>query len=447
MTQKFYSTIDFNIILISSLLCACTVFWDHKLAFIPCGIYILCPFLYWLLSKFTFISTTKHNVKVDPANRFLPARNATYFLRIFAALTVFYTHSRIIFGVSAVHSNTFLSILTYLCAWMGMGIFFCLSGYLICDSFIRRKYLLSIKSIKKFYTDRLIRIITLTYLVSSVILILAKNFSPSLIFRLYSFAYNGDNGPVGIRPQWSLTTEIQFYVLFPTLLLSYLKLKSRHPKIYSPSKTFVMVLTLGIVFRFTTLACYGFNIICWSKLIYVPIINNIDYFLTGALAAFIANYFRDITKKYFSWFAIPLAIFCFLGWETLTYLAMELGKTQLQSYFAIFGPTVICIGMLPLLVYLGTKDFSGSGIFVRSVRFAGELTFPFYLVHIVVLLEVSSLLNNYHELPFFLQESISFVITIGVASLVLKMDQVTSPLLRNRTYKLFNIASSKDSQV
>jgi peptidoglycan/LPS O-acetylase OafA/YrhL len=172
----------------------------------------------------------------------------------------------------------------------GVWIFFTLSGYLMGKAFFAERYEISYQGFSKFYRNRVIRIFPLYYFVLFFQTILVypdglriENWGymlKPLTFTLALVPGNLVNGSL-----WSLSTEIQFYLLVPFIFLLTRNLVHR-------SKSFILVVMLGVAASFM-----GIRGLIWYSLydamradfwlyvrhIYYPLLTNLDLFLLGFL--------------------------------------------------------------------------------------------------------------------------------------------------------------------
>jgi peptidoglycan/LPS O-acetylase OafA/YrhL len=115
---------------------------------------------------------------------------------------------------------------------LGVNIFFVLSGFLITTLCLKEKALTGTLSLKKFYLRRILRIFPVAYLYLLVVALL--NYWLNLNIPLFQFLGAGFyilnlsyfrshdlKAPIGHF--WSLATEEQFYLIFPSILKSSFK--------------------------------------------------------------------------------------------------------------------------------------------------------------------------------------------------------------------------------
>ncbi len=108
--------------------------------------------------------------------------------------------------------------------FLGVDLFFVLSGYLITGILLRSKHLGTRDYFAKFYTRRALRIFPLYFLVFAVIMLAYGSrylsFLPlGLLFAANMGSVFGINAPPSATPYWSLAVEEQFYLIWPWLVL------------------------------------------------------------------------------------------------------------------------------------------------------------------------------------------------------------------------------------
>jgi peptidoglycan/LPS O-acetylase OafA/YrhL len=215
-------------------------------------------------------------------------------LRLFAFGCVWMTHSALLLKPLA---NVWdgAHFLLRGCAHQGMAVFFTLSGYLMGKAFARGRYAVNRKGLTSFYLNRALRIaplylfaqVTVMLLVRPELLTLAT--WPSLL-RLVTFTYYSSPlqaGPIGAL--WSLSTEMQYYLLAPFLyVLLAPALKSGRATALGLLSTAV----LGTLLRVLLFHAGGYWQVHgnpplynagsdWQVHRYTPLYINLDLFITG----------------------------------------------------------------------------------------------------------------------------------------------------------------------
>ncbi len=175
---------------------------------------------------------------------------------------------------------------------VAVWIFFCLSGYLMGKAFYSDRYELSCKGVLNFWRNRALRILPLysfNILLLSIFVFpeIFKAENLSLLLRLFTFTYQPylSQQPLQFNAVlWSLSTEVQFYLIVPFV---YAFLRNRIVN----QRTGYAVLSVII------LAVFSFKLLIWLalkkqitssmyyafKYWYAPLATNLDVFLIGLL--------------------------------------------------------------------------------------------------------------------------------------------------------------------
>jgi peptidoglycan/LPS O-acetylase OafA/YrhL len=117
--------------------------------------------------------------------------------------------------------------MTFFNGFLGVNIFFVLSGFLITTLCIKEKNLTGTLSLKQFYIRRILRIFPVAYLFLAVLAILNFFFHLQVagiqffgaFFYLVNFTYfKSHDWSWFTAHYWSLSVEEQFYIIFPFIL-------------------------------------------------------------------------------------------------------------------------------------------------------------------------------------------------------------------------------------
>ncbi len=175
-------------------------------------------------------------------------------------------------------------------SWLLLGdgivavwIFFALSGYLMGKAFYTYRYLPTVSGYKAFFMNRFLRICPLYYF---SVLIIAIFVYPEILkaekwfelFRILTFTYTF---PLPLSPNhpdfnfnpviWSLSTEVQFYLIVPFLYTAF------RPILVSRTK--ILITALAII-GFTSIS-RGFALLFFPH--HTSLILSLDVFLSGFL--------------------------------------------------------------------------------------------------------------------------------------------------------------------
>jgi peptidoglycan/LPS O-acetylase OafA/YrhL len=175
---------------------------------------------------------------------------------------------------------------------VAVWIFFCLSGYLMGKAFSSGRYSLTRRGVLNFWRNRALRILPLygvTVLLLSILVYpeILKLENWGILLRICTFTYQPYLSPQPLNFNgvvWSLSTEVQFYLVVPFL--------------YAILKRHVLE-TRGIYFTIvaTILAVFSLKLLIWLALSqklttsmqyvfnywYTPLATNLDIFLIGFL--------------------------------------------------------------------------------------------------------------------------------------------------------------------
>ena len=196
--------------------------------------------------------------------------------------------------------------------WMGVDLFFALSGFLIGGQLLRPWARGAAPSYSHFIVRRVLRTLP-AYLVILALYFLVPSLRDGIemkpLWQFLTFTQNlaGDLSPrMTFSHAWSLCVEEQFYLAFP-LVVALLAIRPSTTKV---AATVVAVLLFGIVIRgylwihdvattvdgTTVLRGYRF-----MSLIYYPTWSRLDSLLAGVVAATIQtlrpNWWRGLTRR------------------------------------------------------------------------------------------------------------------------------------------------------
>jgi peptidoglycan/LPS O-acetylase OafA/YrhL len=305
--------------------------------------------------------------------------------------------------------------------WLGVDLFFVLSGFLISNILLntlnQRNYL------KNFYIKRILRIFPLYYSVLIFVLFIFPYFS-SIRENLEFYRDNQwwfwlylQNWLFILKPLektnllihfWSLAVEEQFYLLWPFIILLIRKEKN-------------LLALLSFLLAFIIFA----RIVIWQhhigQLSYFSFytFTRIDGILIGCMLALIIKMNKDFLRQYSSLIVFILAI--------LNFVFFFLNKANAFSFpfFPFIGYTTFAI-IFALLVYEAIigKTYVVNKIFSNEILvFFGRISFGFYIFHWPVYIALNpkllSFLNNELSLKLsacqFLSSIICTLIGLGIS--------------------------------
>lgn len=272
--------------------------------------------------------------------------------------------------------------------WMGVDLFFILSGFLITGVLLQKKDLSLRGYFGHFYSRRVRRILPpylLMLAVFSMIFGLAWTHFGYLHFFLMnvSFAFNIYN-PEFFSPLWSLSVEEQFYFVWPFV-------------VYFLSESAVAWTAGALIFIAPLLRGIGTVVINrhfaylghWPVYVLTPF--RMDLLAMGALLCIAWRHHRGLIERYGHLALITTAL-----------ALVSLGAGSRINGFSTHANTVegnVWVYELSLVACTGLIlwALSGRGIRIltlRPVGYLGRISYSVYLIHVAVLLLVREHVNN-----------------------------------------------------
>ena len=286
--------------------------------------------------------------------------------------------------------------------FLGVDVFFVISGYLIGSHLLREVQSSERVSLTRFWVRRIKRILPAAFLVLLACAVItavalpktvwantflqigaASVYAVNWVLASHSVDYRAASEPPTIVQHfWTLSVEEQFYIVWPILLVLALWVARRMSKDKSLSVS-TRTRVVGALALVATLATFGYSL---QLTAYAP---SLAYFSTFARAwefgagvtlaslALLIPRFFDSLREHRVWGQSRLL--------TIVGLAMIVGSAMLIDGSSLFPAP---IGLVPvvgtLLVIVGgfTPSWSaGSVLGLRPVQFLGDISYSTYLWH------------------------------------------------------------------
>jgi len=265
--------------------------------------------------------------------------------------------------------------------WMGVDLFFVLSGYLIGGQLLRPLAQGTAPSLRTFYLKRVFRILPAFWAVLAIYLLWpgfreAPGMEPWWKFALFIVNVSIDYGSnSAFSHAWSLCVEEHFYLLFPALAL----LLSRRPSSTRFWAACIAILLGGIAIR--TTVWLHFDALqpprnWFVEDIYYPTWSRLDGLLMGVMLAA----WQAWRPQSWARAAAHANLFALLGVAVLA-LAFWLFRDRVGLLANSIGWPVLSLA-LALLVFAGAQPRGALG--ARAVPGAGwiaAISYSLYLVH------------------------------------------------------------------
>jgi peptidoglycan/LPS O-acetylase OafA/YrhL len=299
-------------------------------------------------------------------------------LRGLAFLMIFFRH----YGLTSHQTQIWTRIAAYLCAggWMGVDLFFVLSGFLITGILLDTRE--QARYFTNFYVRRALRIFPLYYTMVAILLILTPwlhlqwhrgHFA--YLFYAGNIAYNLNPDLAQVRPAvsllhlWSLAVEEQFYLAWPLVVLL---ISNRQRLVWICGWLSLGGLALRICLLLWLPRGDAYE---WC---YAQLPTHMDGLLSGALAAIWVR-------------MMPLEQVLEAARKILPYALVVTGGVIVFSGIDFHSVGMIVIGFPALaitfacFVLLALRPASFVNRFgnVRMLRFIGRYSYGMYVYHIL----------------------------------------------------------------
>lgn len=299
--------------------------------------------------------------------------------------------------------------------WMGVDLFFVLSGFLITGILLATTD--SPTYFRNFFARRFLRIFPIYYLFIFCMFIpyhvqFGRAGLASLLFFYYNlYAVYVGHGLPDVNSLWSLAVEEQFYLAWPFFVL-FLSRKAL-VRLILAGTVIALILRLVVLSQSSVIQAASYLTPC-----------RIDTLLVGAL---LAIWHRDEQQwKRLQKLAWPVALGCFAGlvgiaWWTGDFYGQALAK-HLDGYrhssIMVLGPgcTLLAVLFAALIVKSTTQGFASSTFSWRPLRRIGKYSYGMYIVHWPVMQILSKyVLNRFAYLPRDTVSVIRFVLALAVS--------------------------------
>ena len=282
-------------------------------------------------------------------------------LRTCAILLVLMSH----YGVVVSHKSTF-GFLTDI-GWMGVDLFFVLSGYLIGNQVLSSYARGARFSLKTFFARRLLRTLPNYYVVLALYFIFPSLLAGTDTASLWSFLTFTQN--IGLHfgetfsHSWSLCVEEQFYVVLP--LISFMIAGLSKPAVWSRI-TIALWIIIPIAVRGFSWLKLGENLMTsedYATHIYYSSFARFDELSAGVLIALLKNFKTDLYDS-----------------------IMRKGNSLLASGMLMFAMTVYLL--------LNYSEIEGYGFTFTCMTFGYSLLAASFALLTMAALSPTSLLNR-----------------------------------------------------
>ena len=340
-------------------------------------------------------------------------------LRAIAFLIVFFFHTRNLpFG------------------WLGVQLFFVLSGFLITDILLRMKEKLPRREFfTKFYGRRFLRIFPLYYfyliLLTALIFLLpvldlkglrteisAKFFNQIWVATFYAYDFFHASS-FFVRSHffahlWSLSVEEQFYLIWPLLIFLTPREKFKQLCLTAIGLGFIFRLAITLIYR-TQL--FPFLLTDPQQAVNVLPFSHLDAFAFGA---YISRF--ELPRPRLQLLALTVTVPAvglltdFLSKGTVT-LALGYDLPMTGFYKEVWGYTLLNY-LFAVLIYCVARTNFLTGILESApLRYLGKISYGLYVYHYGIIAIIVALFRKY-DIDYSLRSPQMFVVSMSATLLI-----------------------------
>jgi peptidoglycan/LPS O-acetylase OafA/YrhL len=359
--------------------------------------------------------------------------------------------------VFALHTN-YLQI-----GWVGVSLFFVLSGFLITGILLNmKKGLASKQYFLKFYGRRFLRIFPLYYFYLFLVIVITT-WLISLPYRprymqialdqiRYAFLYVYDfffataacRNSNFLDHFWSLSVEEQFYIFWPLLILM---VPDKYMK-----KLFLAVIVAGPLFRLGMYFVHASGEIeslaaSPAQAIYPLPFSHMDAFAFGA---YISQFSIPQAKKQF---LVLLVLIPVIGFAAQYLATGEIGAISAlgyplhlpNSYQFVWGYTLLNYFFAILIYGVAREGWLVRLLEIRPARYLGKISYGLYVYHFPIIWFVARMADLGIKEPYLkpLTAGLALVATIVLASLSYYL--LEHPIL-NLKDRFFSVRKTRDEE-
>jgi len=267
--------------------------------------------------------------------------------------------------------------------WIGVDLFFVLSGYLIGGQLLAPLARSRPIDLRRFFARRVLRIIPAYFVVLAVYAFLPSWREYPEMSSLWKFVLSMQNiglhGGTAFSHAWSLAVEDQFYLLLPLILI----LVNRWPRARFVIPCVIVLGGIGLraFLAWENLTEAGVSFRGFQTWIYYPTWTRLDPLVFGVVLAAIEKFRPQWWRR-----LINFAPWLLLPGLTLIVYALYLGEGDyLTTAAAIWQFPLIALGMAALLVCAVSPRLILRRVKIPGAAFIASIAYSAYLVQKLVI--------------------------------------------------------------
>jgi peptidoglycan/LPS O-acetylase OafA/YrhL len=308
------------------------------------------------------------------------------FVRASAIVLVLFSH--IYYLIDS--SNPLLISISGLFGFLGVELFFVLSGFLIgsilLDHYLEENFNWS--SVKTFLKRRWYRTLPNYFLLFFINLLIAfwLNYDISDIWRYLFFIQNIFSYHITFYAEsWSLSIEEWTYLFAPLLLLMSKYLFKNRKKIGYIVTVLFIILFIHLVRYLNFTSNQFFDMNTWNTELKSVVLFRLDVVFFGFILAWLHYYYQQFLKRLSVYFFIVAIHLFFLQYFVLNALGFDIVSKPL--YFHVFYFTLssitISLAMPVFIFWKTTQSFA-----LKPITFLSKISYSLYLFHYSVMIVI-----------------------------------------------------------
>ena len=350
------------------------------------------------------------------------------YIKAAAAITIFLIHTRVfssLQGYVITGANWYMKTAAHGAVW----VFFFLSGYFNICGFLgaEPRYRLDLQGIIKFYTGRFFKVLLPVWCFYLIALVISEpaflHMYPGVLFRLLTFTYTGEPGCSSIAATWYVSSLAWLYAVTPFAAWFCRKLEKINGFIHLFLFAFAGA-GLGLMERLYLLWRGTY----WTQGVFVPAYCNLDIYICGALAFMIAKRIRlSVGSRLLYASSIIVFSALLLCHSRINYLGDINGKYVILHEYLM--PTVYILVMTFVCIMISSTGYRYLSADIDAIRknplrlidAFSLISFQFYLVHSMVLFQLSPYIGGADGFQYNLRLTVAgFVISVLLSVLLRK---------------------------
>lgn len=296
--------------------------------------------------------------------------------------------------------------------WVGVDLFFVLSGYLIAGQLLAPLALGRLIQLRRFFARRALRILP-AYLVILAIYFLLPGWRefPEIppLWKFLGFVQNiGLRGGTAFSHAWSLCVEGQFYLVLPFVLL--IVVRHRNAGLFLALTIIVAGFVLRGVLGYENPAQTGVSFRAFQLLIYYPTWTRLDPLVLGVGLAAIERF----RVSWWLWLRNAARWLWAVGLAAIVY-GLSLGETGLTVTTCLWQFPLIAFGMALLLICAVSPRLPLQRHALPGAAFVASIAYSIYLTHKLVIHAVTQFCDHW-QIP--LSSAVGIILNLVAILLV-----------------------------